>query len=74
MRAYQVRFTTTVPYKSGTNGVVERRNGELLQILRMLIQQHNSSNLLKTLPLAVCILNEKCIGKSGKNPAELFQN
>ena len=74
MRAYKVRFTTTVPYKSRTNGVVERRNRELPQILRMLSQQQNSSNWVKTLPLAVCILNEQSIGKSGKNPAELFQN
>ena len=47
---------------------------ELLQKLSMLSQQQTSSNWVKTLPLAVCILTEQCIGKSGKNPAELFQN
>ena len=74
MRAYHVRLTTTVPYKSRTNRVVERINHELFQFLRMLSQQQTSSNWVKTLPLAICISNEQCIGKSGKNLAELFQN
>ena len=74
MRSYGVKFDTSIPYKSRSNGVVERRNREMVTILRMLQQQQTSSNWVKLIPLATCILNEQVIGRSGKCPAELFLN
>jgi hypothetical protein len=71
-QTYGVEFIPSVPYASQTNGVVERRNRELVGMLRSLMAKQQSKDWVRLIPLGSALLNEQMMGTSNYTPAELF--
>ena len=72
LRSYGVEVKLSIPYHKTSHGKCERRNRDLVGILRRLTTQMSAENWIKVLPIAVVLLNDTPIPILGYSPSEMF--